>query len=239
MYFISSPLPTFSIYSTMQITFQPENLVLIFKNSDWLYSRHCFIKVLPEFENYWIPIKGLREPVMRKLTTPNPTGITLATNDVNTNNMILQIGDSCEGVASETKKHRVANAIASPLFDKKPFYLYMFEGHIPGYYSFANNSFVPFSNASLAQNSIHEFFYKVMSLSISAKFVQLQSCAYETTREIQQANSGKSWEDRNDETEDIERDIDIESDDDSSDSEEEVHVVLQTGPIRPKKMVKR
>ena len=222
----------------MQITFQPENLVLIFKNSDWLYSRHCFIKVLPEFENCWIPIKGLREPVMRKLTTPNPTGITLATNDVSTNRMILQIGDSCEGVASETKKHRVANAIASPLFDKKPFYLYMFEGHIPGYYSFANNSFVPFSNAELAQNSIHEFFYKVMSLSD----VPLQSCAYETTREIQQANSGKSWEDRNDETEEDAADrnyVSESDDDDDSSSEEEVHVVLQTGPIRPKKMVKR
>lgn len=235
MYFISSPPPTFYIYSTMQITFQPENLVLIFKNSDWLYSRHCFIKVLPEFEHHRIPMKGLREPVMRKLTTPNPTGITLATNDVSTNRMILQIGDSCEGVASETKKHRVANAIASPLFDKKPFYLYMFEGHIPGYYSFANNSFVPFHEAD---NSIHEFFYKVMSLSD----VPLQSCAYETTREIQQANSGKSWEDRNDETEEDAADrnyVSESDDDDDSSSEEEVHVVLQTGPIRPKKMVKR
>ena len=221
----------------MQISFQPENLVLIFKNSDWLYSRYCFIKVLPEFENCWIPIKGLREPVMRKLPTPNPTGITLATNDVSTNRMILQIGDSCEGVVSETKKQRVTNAIASPLFDKKPFYLYMFDGHIPGYYSFANNSFVPFHEAD---NSIYEFFYKVMSLSNSSNFAPLNMCSYETTREIQQANTGKSWEDRNAEAEDA-ADINYvsESDDDSSDSEEEVHVVLQTGPIRPKKMVKR
>lgn len=235
MYFISSPPPTFSTYPTMQITFQPENLVLIFKNSDWLYSRHCFIKVLPEFENCWIPIKGLREPVKRKLPTPNPTGITLATNDVSTSRMILQIGDSCEGVGFENKKQRVSNAIASPLFDKKPFYLYMFEGHIPGYYSFANNLFTPFANASLAQNSIHEFFYKVMSLSD----VPLNRCAHETTREIQQANAGKSWEDRNAETEDAVEIDNSDSDDDDSSSEEEVHVVLQTGPIRPKKMVKR
>jgi hypothetical protein len=192
--------------------------------------------VLPEFENCWIPIKGLREPVLRKLHTPNPTGITVATDD---NRMILQIGDSCEGVVSETKKQRVANAIASPLFDKKPFYLYMFEGHIPGYYSFANNTFTPFANAELAQNSIHEFFYKVMSLSNSSNFASLNRCAYETTRELQQANTGKSWEDRNEPTEDVDRDSDGESDDDDSSSEEEVRVVLQTGPIRPKKMVKR
>jgi len=220
----------------MQISFQPENLVLIFKNSDWLYSRHCFIKVLPEFENCWIPIKGLRDPVMRKLTTPNPTGVTLATDDIGANRMILQIGDSCEGVGFENKKQRVANAIASPMFDKKPFYLYMFEGHIPGYYSFSNNLFAPFSNASLAQNSIHEFFYKVMSLSNS---LPLNRCAHETTREIQQENAGKSWEDRNAEAENT-GEFDISNSDyDSSDSEEEVHVVLQTGPIRPKKMVKR
>jgi len=192
--------------------------------------------VLPEFENYWIPIKGLREPVMRKLTTPNPTGVTLATDDVSTNRMIFQIGDSCEGVASETKKHRVTNAIASPLFDKKPLYLYLLDDHIPGYYSFANNTFTPFLNAELARNSIHEFFYKVMSLS---NYLSLNQCAYETTREIQQANSGKSWEDRNAETEDTEEFYISNSDDDSSDSEEEVHVVLQTGPIRSKKMVKR
>lgn len=220
----------------MQISFQPENLVLIFKNSDWLYSRHCFIKVLPEFENCWIPIKGLHEPVLRKLHTPNPTGVTLATDDIGANRMILQIGDSCEGVVSETKKQRVSNAIASPLFDKKPFYLYMFEGHIPGYYSFANNTFTPFENAELAQNSIHEFFYKVMSLS---NFVSLNRGAYETTRELQQANMGKSWEDRNDTTFAETEYISEDDDDDDSSSEEEVRVVLQTGPIRPKKMVKR
>ena len=224
----------------MQISFQPENLVLIFKNSDWLYSRHCFIKVLPEFENHFVPIKGLREPVLRKLPTPNPTGIIVATNDIGANRMILQIGDSCEGVVSETKKQRVANAIVSPLFDKKPFYLYMFEGHIPGYYSFANNIFTPFANAELAKNSIHEFFYKVMSLSNSSNIASFNNCAYETTRELQQTNTGKSWEDRNDatfaETEYISEDDD---DDDDSSSEEEVRVVLQTGPIRPKKMVKR
>ena len=220
----------------MQISFQPENLVLIFKNSDWLYSRHCFIKVLPEVDNCWIHIKGLREPVLRKLPTPNPTGVTLVVDDL-TNRMILEIGDSCEGVASDTKKQRIANAIASPLFNKKPAYLYMFEGHIPGYYSFTNNLFTPFSNAELARNSIHEFFYKVMSLSISAKFAQLNWCAHQTTREIQQANAGKSWEDRNAE---VEEDATFaESDDDDSDSEEEVHVVLQTGPVRSKKMVKR
>lgn len=216
----------------MQIVFQPENLVLIFKNSDWLYSRHCFIKVLPEFENHLVPVKGLRESVLRKLPTPNPTGVTVATNDISTSRMILQIGDSCEGVASETKKQRVANAIASPLFDKKPFYLYMFEGHIPGYYSFANNTFVPFHEAD---HAIHEFFYKMMSLSDAP----LNRCAYDTTRELQQANMGKSWEDRNDDTysEPVYISEDDEDDDDSS-SEEEVHVVLQTGPIRPKKMAK-
>jgi hypothetical protein len=192
--------------------------------------------VLPEFENCWIPIKGLREPVMRKLPTPNPTGITLATDDIGANRMILQIGDSCEGVVSETKKQRVANAIASPLFDKKPLYLYLLDDHIPGHYSFANNTFTPFANAELAQNSIHEFFYKVMSLSIS---LSLNRCAYETTREIQQANAGKSWEDRNDATFAETEYISEDDEDDDSSSEEEVRVVLQTGPIRPKKMVKR
>jgi hypothetical protein len=202
----------------MQIEYNPENFVLIYQNSTWLTSTYCFIKVLCEWELQHMIISKSSVPVTQRIHHPNPTGLRIKVDGVSSP-MILATGAICDKKNSGNKKDWVSKTIDGLLFNKDCSYLYLHNNDVLGYYTFSNKTFTPFADNDLAHLTMHQFFYRMMCLS-DKTMNWVSSQAKLTPREYDESES-----------------VDEVSDDsaDDSDSEEEVVVVLQTGPIQKKK----
>ena len=226
----------------MQIELQPENFVLVFQKSEWLYSKYCLIRVLAEYDMFNFVMKGLNDPVPRKTYNKNPAGVVVALND--THNMIFNLGSSFETTPSGNKRDWISNAIEYRLIDRGSAYLYLHEGVTLGFYDFRNKKFTPFLNNDCAHMAMHQFI-RAMSdkhrLPVSHVSPISYSKQLQLEKEVDEYCNGYYDEDDEEDhdNEDVKY-IDYTSDNDDSDSEEEVHIVLQTAPIqkKPVKLVK-
>lgn len=157
-------------------------------------------------------------PVTQRIHHPNPTGLRLKV-DGAPSPMILATGAICDKKNSGNKKDWVSKTIGGLLFNKDCSYLYLHNNDVLGHYTFSNKIFTPFADNDLAHLTMHQFFYRMMCLS-DKTINWVSSQAKLTSHEY-------------DESESVDEDLDDSADD--SDSEEEVVVVLQTGPIQKKK----
>lgn len=218
----------------MQIELQPENFVLVFQKSEWLYSKYCLIRVLAEYDMFNFVMKGLKDPVPRKTYNKNPTGVVVALNE--THNMIFNLGSSFETTPSGNKRDWVSNAIDYRMIDRGSAYLYLHEGVKLGFYDFRNKKFTPFLNNDCAHMAMHQFIHAMSDkrrLPVShvsySKQLQLEN-------EVDEYLNGYLDEDADEQEDDDNVECIDNGDDDSddSDSEEEVHIVLQTAPVQKK-----
>lgn len=195
----------------MQIEYNPENFVLIYQNSTWLSSTYCFIKVMREWEL----------ECSHRIYNPNITGLRLKV-DGELAPIILTTGAVCDKKNHGTKKDWVSNTLNGILFNKDCSYLYLHTNDVLGYYTFSNKTFTPFADNDMAHIIMHQFFYRMLCLS--DKTINWVS------------SSAKLAHHEYDEAESVDDDSRDDHDDScDSDSEEEVVVVLQTGPVQNKK----
>lgn len=210
----------------MQIELQPENFVLVFQKSEWLYSKYCLIRVLPEYDMFNFVMKGLKDPVPRKTYNKNPTGVVVALN--NTHNMIFNLGSSFETTPSGNKRDWISNAIEYRMINKGCAYLYLHEGVTLGFYDFRNKKFTPFLNNDCAHMAMHQFIHAMQA-------TQTTHATYEKQAQIQQDIdeycNGYCYDD---ECECEDYNISDDEGDSDSDSEEEEYIVLKTAPSKPK-----
>jgi len=195
----------------MQIVFSPDNFVLIFQNSNWLTSTYCFIQVLCEWE-----LDGYN-----RVYNKNPSGLKLKVKG-NISPMILNTGPVCDKKNFGSKSDWVLSSIEGLLFNKNNSYLYL-HNNILGYYRFLDKTFTPFEDNNVAQATMHQFFYRMLSLSNNT-LNWVSSSARLLTQDYY--NESESVNDTDYDN--------INDDDDDDESEEEVVVVLQTGPIQKK-----
>jgi hypothetical protein len=203
----------------MQIEYNPENFVLIYQNSTWLTSTYCFIKVLCEWESQNFSVSKSSVPVTHRFLNNNPTGLSLKVNGISSP-MILVTGAICDKKNYGNKKEWVSKTIDGLLFEKNYSYLYLHNNDVLGYYNFSNKIFTPFADNDVAHITMHQFFYRMMCLS-DKTINWVSSQMNNTHHEYDESESNEV--DCND--------FDLADD---SDSEEEVVVVLQTGPIKKK-----
>lgn len=218
----------------MQIELQPENFVLVFQKSEWLYSKYCLIRVLPEYDMFNFVMKGLKDPVPRKTYNKNPTGVVVALND--THNMIFNLGSSFETTPSGNKRDWVSNAIEYRMIDRGSAYLYLHKGVTLGFYDFRNKKFTPFLNNDCAHMAMHQFI-RAMSdkRAIPAKHI-MQA---QIQQDVDEYCNGYCY----DEECDCDDYINIDDADDGnsesdSEEEEEEHIILKTAPSKPKPIKK-
>lgn len=216
----------------MQIELQPENFVLVFQKSEWLYSKYCLIRVLAEYDMFNFIMKGLKDPVPRKTYNKNPTGVVVALNDTHT--MIFNLGSSFETTPSGNKRDWVLNAIESRMIDRGSAYLYLHEGVTLGFYDFRDKKFTPFLNNDDARVAMHQFIQMMPAMpAMPAKHItqaQIQQDVDEYCNGYCYDEECECESDNNSDGDDV----DDYSDDDSE--EEEEHIVLKTAPSKPKLM---
>jgi hypothetical protein len=151
----------YSVFHNMKIQYLPENFVLIYQNSQWLFSLYTFIKVIPTRKLVAIPyVRG--EYLMRERDQVNVTGISVKATDGK--KYMFENGSHAERNLSGNKHEWVKQAITyDRLFVKTCPYLYIHEG-VYGFYDIMSSEFTPFEDNVAAKNAVNEYFYLLMSM---------------------------------------------------------------------------
>ena len=145
----------------MKIQYFPENFVLIYQNSQWLFSLYTFIKVMPTRKLMAIPyVSGTY--LMRERDQVNVTGISVKATDGK--KYMFENGSHAERNLSGNKHEWTKQAITyDRLFVKTCPYLYIHEGAY-GFYDILSSEFTPFEDNIAAKNAVNEYFYLLMSM---------------------------------------------------------------------------
>ena len=150
-----------SVFHKMKIQYVPENFVLIYQNSQWLFSLYTFIKVMPTRKLMAIPyVRGTY--LMRERDQVNVTGISVKATDGK--KYMFENGSHAERNLSGNKNEWVKQAITyDRLFVKTCPYLYIHEGTY-GFCDILSSEFTPFEDNVAAKNAVNEYFYLLMSM---------------------------------------------------------------------------
>jgi len=202
----------------MKIQYVPENFVLIYQNSQWLFSLYTFIKVMPTRKLMAIPyVRGTY--LMRERDQANVTGISVKATDGK--KYMFENGSHAERNLSGNKNEWVKQAITyDRLFVKTCPYLYIHEG-IYGFYDILTSEFTPFEDNVAAKNAVNEYFYLLMSMRdkpLNYQACEVNRCKPEpdVDRETNLENLANELENNDDEYKN-----ESDSDDEESDSEPE------------------
>ena len=202
----------------MKIQYVPENFVLIYQNSQWLFSLYTFIKVMPTRKLMAIPyVRGTY--LMRERDQANVTGISVKATDGK--KYMFENGSHAERNLSGNKNEWVKQAITyDRLFVKTCPYLYIHEG-IYGFYDILSSEFTPFEDNVAAKNAVNEYFYLLMSMR--DKPLNYQACEVNRCRPEPEVDRETNLENLANELEnnDEEYQQESDSDDEEYDSESE------------------
>jgi hypothetical protein len=209
----------------MKIQYVPENFVLIYQNSQWLFSLYTFIKVMPTRKLMAIPyVRGTY--LMRERDQANVTGISVKAADGK--KYMFENGSHAERNLSGNKNEWVKQAITyDRLFVKTCPYLYIHEG-VYGFYDILSSEFTPFEDNVAAKNAVNEYFYLLMSMR--DKPLNYQACEVNRCKPEPEIDRETNLENMINELENNDDEYKNESDSDDEDTDSEPEQVVTQAP---------
>jgi hypothetical protein len=206
----------------MKIQYVPENFVLIYQNSQWLFSLYTFIKVMPTRKLMAIPyVRGTY--LMRERDQANVTGISVKATDGK--KYMFENGSHAERNLSGNKNEWVKQAITyDRLFVKTCPYLYIHEG-VYGFYDILSSEFTPFEDNVAAKNAVNEYFYLLMSMR--DKPLNYQACEVNRCKPEPDVDRETNLENMINELENNDDEYKNESDSDDEESDGEPEKVVE------------
>jgi len=211
-----------SVFHTMKIQYFPENFVLIYQNSQWLFSLYTFIKVMPTRKLMAIPyVKDTY--LMRERDQVNLTGISVKAADGK--KYMFENGSHVKRNLSGNKHEWVKQAIIHDLlFEKTCPYLYIHEG-VYGFYDILSSEFTPFEDNVVAKNAVNEYFYLLMSMR--DKPFNYQACEVNKCKLAPDVDCKTNLENLVNELENNDEDYHYESDSDDDETDSEPDKVVE------------
>jgi hypothetical protein len=211
-----------SVFHNMKIQYVPENFVLIYQNSQWLFSLYTFIKVMPTRKLMAIPyVRGTY--LMRERDQANVTGISVKATDGK--KYMFENGSHAERNLSGNKNEWVKQAITyDRLFVKTCPYLYIHEG-VYGFYDILSSEFTPFEDNVAAKNAVNEYFYLLMSMR--DKPLNYQACEVNRCKPEPDVDRETNLENMINELENNDDEYQQESDSDDEETDSEPEKVVE------------